>query len=111
MFVAATPGCGGELTGETGVVISPNYPNAYPPNVQCVWTITVPSTEVVTLNFTHLDMETHANCRYDFLEVFLIGRFECRLDSSSQNSCFPIYLRSLSSIDIGQSECVRYAMF
>lgn len=32
-------GCGGDLVMETGAFNSPNYPDAYPPNVECVWTI------------------------------------------------------------------------
>ncbi len=34
------PGCGGHLYMESGAFNSPNYPDVYPPNVECVWTIT-----------------------------------------------------------------------
>ena len=67
--VAAMAGCGGDYTSEEGIIISPNYPNAYPQNANCIWTITVPQSEVVTLNFTNMDMETHVNCRFDYVEV------------------------------------------
>lgn len=32
-------GCGGDLVMESGAFNSPNYPDAYPPNLECVWTI------------------------------------------------------------------------
>ena len=53
----------------SGVIISPNYPNAYPHNLHCVWTVIVPDNEVVTLTFTHMDLESDDNCRYDYVEV------------------------------------------
>lgn len=38
-FYLLYSGCGGDLVMETGAFNSPNYPDAYPPNVECVWTI------------------------------------------------------------------------
>ncbi|KAK2147338.1 hypothetical protein LSH36_558g01028 [Paralvinella palmiformis] len=67
--IPSTPGCGGQLTSDSGTVISPNFPNAYPHNAQCIWTIAVPDTEVITLTFTDLNIETTQNCRYDYVEV------------------------------------------
>ncbi|XP_033110748.1 cubilin-like [Anneissia japonica] len=61
--------CGGSLTADTAVIISPNYPNAYPHNAECVWVIEVPSTEVITLNITNLELETHGNCIFDYVEI------------------------------------------
>ena len=33
--------CGGQLSGETGLFTSPNYPNYYAPNTKCEWDIQV----------------------------------------------------------------------
>lgn len=33
--------CGGNITGESGVIGSQGYPGVYPPNTKCVWRITV----------------------------------------------------------------------
>lgn len=33
--------CGGDVTGESGYVASEGFPNLYPPNKKCIWTITV----------------------------------------------------------------------
>ncbi|CAG5131223.1 unnamed protein product, partial [Candidula unifasciata] len=54
-IVAAKPGhsqstaCGGELVEQSGVISSPNYPNNYPDNARCQWTITAKENEVVDL--------------------------------------------------------------
>lgn len=37
--LCSTLGCGGNLHMESGAFNSPNYPDAYPPNIECVWTI------------------------------------------------------------------------
>lgn len=33
--------CGGNVTGDSGVIGSQGYPGVYPPNTKCVWRITV----------------------------------------------------------------------
>lgn len=63
------PGCGGALTDDTAIIISPNYPNPYNHNQECVWTIQVPATEVITLTITDLLMEESTNCVFDFVEI------------------------------------------
>ncbi|XP_042638906.1 procollagen C-endopeptidase enhancer 1 [Orycteropus afer afer] len=62
--------CGGEVTGESGYVASEGFPNLYPPNKECIWTITVPKEQTVSLSFRVFDLELHPACRYDALEVF-----------------------------------------
>ena len=44
--------CGGALTAASGSLQSPNWPQTYPVNVHCTWTITLPdSTKRVEINF------------------------------------------------------------
>ncbi|XP_045318212.1 procollagen C-endopeptidase enhancer 1 isoform X1 [Leopardus geoffroyi] len=62
--------CGGDVTGESGYVASEGFPNLYPPNKECIWTITVPEGQTVSLSFRVFDFELHPACRYDALEVF-----------------------------------------
>ncbi|XP_006859879.1 PREDICTED: procollagen C-endopeptidase enhancer 1 [Chrysochloris asiatica] len=62
--------CGGEVTGESGYVASEGFPNLYPPNKECIWTVTVPKGQTVSLSFRVFDLELHPACRYDALEVF-----------------------------------------
>lgn len=52
-----------------GEILSPNYPQAYPNDVQDSWEIEVPSGYGIRLYFTHLDIERSQNCEYDFVKV------------------------------------------
>uniref|UniRef100_A0A3B5L191 Cubilin n=1 Tax=Xiphophorus couchianus TaxID=32473 RepID=A0A3B5L191_9TELE len=53
------PGCGGTFTDSEGILISPNWPNNYAHNRQCIYLITLPPSEQVALNFTNIDLENH----------------------------------------------------
>uniref|UniRef100_A0A3B4TQ07 Procollagen C-endopeptidase enhancer 2b n=1 Tax=Seriola dumerili TaxID=41447 RepID=A0A3B4TQ07_SERDU len=62
--------CGGNITGDTGVIGSQGYPGVYPPNTKCVWRITVPEGKVVVLSFRFIDLESDNLCRYDYVDVY-----------------------------------------
>ncbi|XP_042626656.1 procollagen C-endopeptidase enhancer 2 [Cyprinus carpio] len=62
--------CGGNFTGDTGLIGSQGHPGVYPPNNKCVWRITVPQGRVVSLLFRALDLESDSLCRYDFVDVY-----------------------------------------
>ena len=49
LVVIAT--CGGNVTGPAGVILSPNYPQPYPPGKECDWRIRVNPDFVVALIF------------------------------------------------------------
>ncbi|CAG2171053.1 unnamed protein product [Oppiella nova] len=61
--------CGGEINAEEGTLQSPNYPEDYRPNKECIWKITVPENFQVALKFQSFEIENHDNCVYDYLEV------------------------------------------
>uniref|UniRef100_A0AAX7VLU9 Cubilin n=1 Tax=Astatotilapia calliptera TaxID=8154 RepID=A0AAX7VLU9_ASTCA len=63
------PGCGGTFTDSEGVIISPNWPNNYNHNRQCIYLIRLPEGGQVALNFTHMDLESHSGCAFDYVEV------------------------------------------
>ena len=65
----ADPGCGGTFTESEGIIISPNWPNNYAHNRQCIYIIRMPPGETVALNFTHMDLESHSVCTFDYVEV------------------------------------------
>ncbi|NWS50034.1 ST14 protein, partial [Probosciger aterrimus] len=44
-------GCGGALRGESGTFTTPYYPAHYPPAMDCVWNIEVPSRKNVKVRF------------------------------------------------------------
>ncbi|XP_053392429.1 tolloid-like protein 1 isoform X5 [Mercenaria mercenaria] len=61
--------CGGEIHKEQGQLTSPNYPDDYKPNKECVWKITVPEDYSVAVKFQSFEIENHDNCVYDYLEI------------------------------------------
>ncbi|KAK6490308.1 cubilin [Huso huso] len=63
------PGCGGTYTDSEGIIISPNWPNPYANNRQCVYVIRQPADELIYLNFTNIDLESHGSCSFDYIEV------------------------------------------
>ncbi|KAK3572019.1 hypothetical protein QTP86_022249 [Hemibagrus guttatus] len=63
------PGCGGTFTESQGIIISPNWPNNYAHNKQCIYLIRLPRSEQVAFNFTHMHLEHHTGCEFDYVEV------------------------------------------
>ncbi|XP_031795774.1 cubilin [Sarcophilus harrisii] len=63
-------GCGGELTGPSGFFTSPQYPEKYPPNKECIWYIHTAPGSSIQLTIEDFDVEHHSNCRFDVLEVY-----------------------------------------
>ncbi|XP_069591746.1 astacin-like metalloendopeptidase [Ranitomeya imitator] len=62
-------GCGGNLTGPEGALISPNYPQNYPSNAYCHWNIT--TTERFRITFKDFNIEGDGmNCQYDKLRIY-----------------------------------------
>ncbi|KAJ6216814.1 hypothetical protein RDWZM_007971 [Blomia tropicalis] len=61
--------CGGEIMAEKGFLQSPNYPDDYRPNKECIWKVTVPKNYQVALKFQSFEIENHDNCVYDYLEI------------------------------------------
>ncbi|XP_050312817.1 tolloid-like protein 1 [Anthonomus grandis grandis] len=62
--------CGGAFYIDSeGHLESPNYPEEYQPNKECIWRITVPENYQVALKFQSFDVENHDNCVYDYLEI------------------------------------------
>lgn len=61
--------CGGNFFTSEGFITSPNFPNDYPPRMDCKWTINVPVSNQIELNFTQLDLEESRDCSYDFVEI------------------------------------------
>lgn len=65
-----TRGCGGEFNKPNGRINSPNYPNAYPHNMECEWIITAEVDHLVELTFTDFDFEATSSCAADGIVVW-----------------------------------------
>ncbi|XP_072933024.1 cubilin-like [Epargyreus clarus] len=63
-------GCGGTLTGSSGSITSPNYPNAYNENCECFYKIVVSSGSRIRLSFADLQLERSTDCTDDYVEIF-----------------------------------------
>ncbi|XP_056258852.1 bone morphogenetic protein 1-like isoform X4 [Seriola aureovittata] len=61
--------CGGEVKRDSGQIQSPNYPDDYQSNKECVWKITVAEGYDVGLSFQSFEIERHDSCAYDYVEV------------------------------------------
>ena len=61
--------CGGNLTSPSGNFQSPYFPNPYPHKKRCIWKITVPPGNFITLTFPTFNIEPTANCIYDYVSV------------------------------------------
>ncbi|KAK4871991.1 hypothetical protein RN001_016115 [Aquatica leii] len=61
--------CGGVFTGESGTIATPRYPNNYPMEIQCEWTIRVAPGNRLTLSFNEFDLVDSENCYLDYLEI------------------------------------------
>lgn len=59
-----------------GEILSPNYPQGYPNDVNKTWEIQVPSGYGIHLYFTHLDLEPSQDCEYDFVKILSGGYVE-----------------------------------
>ncbi|XP_006879874.1 PREDICTED: CUB domain-containing protein 2 [Elephantulus edwardii] len=61
--------CGGVLSGLSGVLTSPEYPNNYPNNVECRWVIRAAGPATVKLVFVDFQVEGNEECTYDYVAV------------------------------------------
>ena len=57
--------CGGKIGGLSGTFFSPNFPNKYPDNSRCSWTIRgPPGTKKIIIKFLEFYLEVDTKCRY-----------------------------------------------
>ena len=60
-----------------GILTSPRYPNFYPDNVDCTWTLAAEDGYRVRLDFEYFDFEDGGiPCLYDGLEVCKCDLFQ-----------------------------------
>ncbi|XP_059488336.1 cubilin-like isoform X2 [Neocloeon triangulifer] len=61
--------CGGVFTEASGMFSSPNYPLTYPNSRTCVYKIAQPLHKAIILEFLDFELEQHANCVHDYVEI------------------------------------------
>ena len=64
-------GCGGffELGLHSGTMFSPSYPDDYPPNLSCTWSILVDDESQIALSFNEFELDNAAECASDYVIV------------------------------------------
>ncbi|KAL2100691.1 hypothetical protein ACEWY4_002452 [Coilia grayii] len=65
--------CGGAFTESKGEFFSPNYPDAYPNNADCIWTIQSTGNRIIELTFPFMQVEYRnwdAHCKFDAISVY-----------------------------------------
>ncbi|KAJ7395393.1 CUB domain-containing protein 2 isoform X1 [Pitangus sulphuratus] len=63
--------CGGQLTGLSGEITSPRYPESYPNDAECRWSIGGTSGGgPLTLVFADFQMEGGQGCSFDYVALF-----------------------------------------
>lgn len=97
---------------EQGILQSPNYPDEYRSNKECIWKITVPENFQVALKFQSFEIENHDNCVYDYLEIRdgftdtspLLGKF-CghRISNEIRSSKNHIYIKFVSDSSVNKA--------
>ncbi|KAH0568173.1 hypothetical protein KQX54_019308 [Cotesia glomerata] len=68
-FVDVSKVCGGRYFSPKGLLRSPDYPNYYPPNRECVWIIEAQNKFRILLEVKKFEIESHSYCAYDYLEI------------------------------------------
>jgi tolkin protein len=63
-------GCKFEITTPTGTISSPNYPDFYPPQKDCIWHFTTTPGHRIRLIFNVFEVEPHQECTYDHIALF-----------------------------------------
>ncbi|CAI5455008.1 unnamed protein product [Caenorhabditis angaria] len=76
--------CGGPIYANEGVIQSPKYPESYPPNSDCQWTIQVDEDSQVAIEIVYFHLEQHKECIYDRLILSESGKEK---DQSSETLC------------------------
>ena len=60
--------CGGDLTDNSGTIMSPGFPNGYDHNMECLWKIMVKQDENIIWRFEEISIEVSSHC-FDYIAV------------------------------------------
>lgn len=70
LFLSFLAGCGGTLFDNSGLLTSPGYPNNYPNNTHCEWTITAPSGRPLSISFSVFSINPPGDCAHNYLILY-----------------------------------------
>ena len=61
--------CGGDFRTEKGILTSPSYPEIYPRDQSCTYTISQPAGKYVSVKFMAFDIKCNYEVGSDYLEI------------------------------------------
>ena len=59
--------CGGDFTTPTGILTSPSFPEVYPRDQSCTYTISLPNVKYINVTFMVIDIRCESGS--DYIEV------------------------------------------
>ena len=94
MFIGA---CGGELKERNGTITSPSYPDRYPINKKCSWSIRAPPLHKIKLSFKEFELEESApviciTSYRHFISRCFLGNISCKSLSGSMSAQCTVYI-------------------
>ncbi|KAM4017057.1 embryonic protein UVS.2-like isoform 4-T4 [Anomaloglossus baeobatrachus] len=96
--------CGGSLISTTGNFSTPHFPSKYPNSVNCVWVLSAPAGNKITLQVAPFTLEPSPGCSYDYFllrdgrrQVKKCGQLP-RMDFSSSSHSLMVHFHSDSSV-------------
>ena len=96
--------CHNRINGLSGVIESPNFPDLYPHNRNCTWTIEAPLGNKINASFSHFDIED-PHVRYVLRKYFyFIFYYRDQTESKySRHSLRVLYFRNTFNLALNSS--------
>ncbi|OPL20702.1 hypothetical protein AM593_09341, partial [Mytilus galloprovincialis] len=69
LLIGLLKGCSFNVSKSSGNLSSPNYPGQYKRNMDCVYVITSPTKQPITLVFEDFQVEYDTDCKDDYVSV------------------------------------------
>ena len=89
--------CGGNFNSSSGILTSPSYPNKYPENADCVYTISQEMGSYIKLVAMAMELENDVDCLEvrdgDSDEAPLLGKFCGKMPSTISSTQNNMWLR------------------
>lgn len=93
-FASVTGTCGGQVdAAPAGLIQSPNYPDPYGHDAECVWIIGAAAGSTVTLTVVDMSLESSSDCQYDYV-LLLDGDGDGDHDDIMAKICSPSNIHS-----------------
>ena len=86
ILIYSSTDCDRVMTANYGYFSSPNYPNNYPNNARCSYSISAPSGRQIVVRVHYYDIENEGSCRYDKLEIKAGNTILASLCGSNNNT-------------------------